>query len=57
MNLEVGVDSNRQVCVGVRDVVLERNIFCAKPNPEPYDQSGSQVRKVIGYQSPWSTLE
>ena len=44
-----------RVCV--RDAILAQNNYCAKPNTEPDAQSGSQVRNVLEYQYPQSTLE
>ena len=55
--LEVGVDSNGWVSVGMRNAILAQNIYCAKPNLDPDAHSGSQVRKVLGDQAPWITLK
>ena len=41
----------------MRDAILEKNIYCDKPYPDPDAHSGSWVRKGLGDQDLWSTPE
>ena len=52
-----GVDLNEWVCAGMRDAILAQNIYGAKPNPKPDNQSGHQFRKRLGYWSPQRNRE
>ena len=54
--LEEGVDLNGWVCADVWDVILVRDIYCAKFNIEPDAHSGYRVQKGLGAQAPLSTL-
>ena len=54
---EGGVDFNGWVRAGVRDAVFLRNIYFAKPNPEPNAHSGSRVWKGLGDRALRKTLE
>ena len=57
LKLEMWMDSNGWVRVWVSDAILAKNNYCAKPNPDPNAHAGSQVRNVLGYWDPRSTLE
>ena len=55
--LEVWVDLNGWVRVGVRDEIFARNVYCAKPNTNTDAHYGSRSRKGFGAQATRSTLE